>query len=118
MKKVQIITNIAPLYVKPVWTLFVKSKDFQFSFLSSRSGHKGIKVLENNDFEATDIGPDINYVKNIYFGKVLIYQFGVIWNILRNNKDIYIFTADMYTISTWLAACLCKIRKKTVFFCS
>jgi glycosyltransferase involved in cell wall biosynthesis len=116
MKKVQIITNIAPLYVKPVWTLFVKSKDFQFSFLSSRSGHKGIKVLENNDFEATGIGPDINYVKNIYFGKVLIYQFGVIWNILRNNKDIYIFTADMYTISTWLAAILCKIRKKTVFF--
>ena len=116
MKKVQIIANIAPLYVKPLWSLFIQSNDFKFSFMSSRTGHKGIRVLEKKDFDITNIEPDICYVRNIYFGKVLIYQFGVISNILRNKKDIYIFNADMYTISTWLATFLCKIRKKTIFF--
>lgn len=116
MKKVIIITNIAPLYVKPLWRLLVHSNDFKFSFLSSRTGHKGIKVLEKNDFDLASVEPDLSYVNNIYFGKVLIYQIGVIWNILRNKNDIYIFTADMYTISTWLAAFLCKIKNKTIFF--
>jgi glycosyltransferase involved in cell wall biosynthesis len=115
--KVGIFTNIAPLYVEPLWKLFLNSNDIIFTFISSENGYKGINVIDPTIFLKDQ--SNINrwrFVKNIYFGRSLIYQKGVLKEVIKNEFDIYIFYGEMYTITTWIASIICHLKKKKVFF--
>ena len=113
-----IFTNIAPLYIRPLWDKLVASKDIRYTFISSAIGYEGIKTILPNDFIEKNRAdePDWRFVKNIYLGPILVYQLGVLKQVLRNEFDVYVFSGEMYTISTWIAAIICRIRHKPVFF--
>ncbi len=115
---VGIFTNMAPLYVRPLWDKLVDCNDIKYTFISSVNGHEGIKTIDPAEFlsESNPMHPDWQFVKNIYIGNVLIYQVGLIRKVLQNELDIYVFLGDMYNISTWVASVICKIHKKPVLF--
>ena len=109
---------MAPLYVRPLWDKFVTSNDIKFTLISSDKGYEGIKTINPNDRTSKNkaLFLDWRFVKNIYLRNALIYQVGVVKNIFKNEFDIYVFSGEMYTISTWVAALICRFRNKPVFF--
>ncbi len=112
--KVLISTNIAPLYVQPLWELLVQSNIIDFDFISSVKSTAGIATIDNNSFK---LNKSIwKNVKNIYFKNALIYQKGLIQYVYKKNYDIYIFSGEMYNISTWISCFICKLKKKKIIF--
>lgn len=111
-----IFTNIAPLYVEPLWKKLLNAENIQFTFISSVIGHEGIKVIHVDSFlNDPKAREHWRFVKNLYIGSALLYQQGLIKEVFKNDFDVYIFSGEMYNLSTWIAAILCRIRKKTVF---
>ncbi len=116
--RVGIFNNIAPLYIRPLWDKLLEPGDIRYTFITSSKGHEGIKTIDPTEFLKTSDrkAPVWYFVKNIYLAKILVYQIGVLKLVLKNEFDVYVFAGDMYTISTWLAAAICKIRGNPVFF--
>lgn len=112
-----IFTNIAPMYVQPLWMQFLLSEEIKYTFISSEKGHEGIKVIDPSSFlNHTNAAVDWRFIKNKYFAGALIYQQGLLKVVFKNDFDVYIFSGEMYNISTWIAAIICRLRKKPVFF--
>jgi len=109
-------TNIAPLYVKPLWQKLADATGFRCTFISAKEGHKGIVVVNPADFLEKHKNTRWEFVKNIYAGKALIYQKGLVNKVYKNDFDAYVFLGEMYSLSTWIAAIICRIRRKPVFF--
>jgi hypothetical protein len=81
--KVLISTNIAPLYVQPLWELLVQSNIIDFDFISSVKSTAGIATIDNNSFK---LNKSIwKNVKNIYFKNALIYQKGLIQYVYKKK---------------------------------
>lgn len=108
METILLFTNIAPHYRKALWTKLLgeESFDIKIYFGENRSGIKPI------DFERLKprLKQNTHKIKNFYFKRILLWQGGVISTCLFNNFDHCIFSGDMYTISTWLALIICKLR--------
>ena len=58
----------------------------------------------------------LHFLKNYFINNVLFWQSGVIKTVMFKNFDIAFFMGDMSVISTWIAAIICRIRKKKVVF--
>ena len=116
VKKVAIINNIAPLYIKPLWCKFNLSNSIKYTFITSKTGHIGIKTIDPKEFLFQNKNIKWEFVKNLYFQKVLFYQRGLIRKSISGDFDVFVFSGDMYNLSTWIAASICKFRKKIVFF--
>lgn len=117
-KSCGIFTNIAPLYSKPLWMELNHSKDVNYSFFSSRVGFAGIQTININESKSVDQTGEFNwhFLRNIFIGKILFYQTGMISVCLRTNYDAYILSGEMYTLSNWVAAIICKARRKPLLF--
>jgi glycosyltransferase involved in cell wall biosynthesis len=113
-----IFTNIAPLYSKPLWYELSTSSSVDYYFYSSSRGYSSIKTININESRNTNINGMLNwfFLKNIYIRSILIYQLGIVYTCIRTSYDVYIFNGEMYCISNWIAAIVCKIRKKPVLF--
>lgn len=117
LTRVGIFTNFAPLYVKPLWKHLLSSQDIHYTFISSPSGHEGIKVIDSVSFLSDPkVEGHWRFVKNKYLASALIYQFGLVKEVLKDDFDLYIFSGEMYSLSTWIGAIICRLRKKPVFF--
>lgn len=116
--KCGVFSNIAPLYIRPLWYELNNSKKVSFSFITSSHGFSGIKTIDPK--ESKDVVPDAifnwHFIKNILVKNILIYQPGLIKKVLKNDYDVYIFLGEMLNISTWIASLICKLRKKPVLF--
>jgi len=116
--KCGVFSNIAPLYIRPLWCELNNSKKINYSFITSSRGFSGIKTIDPK--ESRDLVPgalfDWHFIKNILIRNVLIYQPGLIKKVIKNDYDVYIFLGEMVNISTWVAALICKLRKKPVLF--
>ncbi len=115
--RVGIFTNMAPLYVQPLWKRLLSSDEIHYTFISSATGHEGIKVIDHDSFL---IDPKASghwrFVKNKYLASALIYQVGLVKEVLKNDFDVYIFSGEMYSLSTWFGAIICRLRNNPVFF--
>ena len=111
-KSCGIFTNIAPIYSRPLWYELTSSKEVDYSFYSSRSGFAGIKTIDINESEF--INPDgifkWQFLKNIYFRKILLFQCGIISKCISTGFDAYIFNGEMQCLSTWIASLISLIR--------
>jgi glycosyltransferase involved in cell wall biosynthesis len=116
--RVGIFNNIGPLYIEPLWNTLLRSEEIEYIFITSAKGSQGIRTIDPETFFAKNNAPRSawRFVKNNYIGKVLFYQPGVISEVLKNDLDVYIFSGEMYTLSTWIAALIVKINRKPVFF--
>ena len=116
--KCGVFSNIAPLYIRPLWCELNNSKKINYSFITSSHGFSGIKTIDPK--ESRDLVPGAafnwHFIKNILIRNVLIYQPGLIKRVFKNDYDVYIFLGEMINISTWVAALICKLRKKPVLF--
>jgi len=113
-----IFANIAPLYSEPLWKELSNSENIDYYFYSSEKGYSSIKTIDVRESRNLNKSGSFNwyFVKNIYIKNILIYQLGVVYNCLRTNYDVYIFNGEMNCLSTWVAAIVCKLRKKPVVF--
>ena len=113
-----IFTNIAPLYSKALWYQLTSSENIEYSFYSSSHGFSGIKTIDINESKIVNQkgGLEWYFLKNIFIGNILIYQSGIISKCLKTNYDAYILYGEMHNISNWIAALICKIRKKPLLF--
>ncbi len=119
MKKTcAIFTNIAPLYSLSLWHKLANSGDVDYFFYSSKKGFSGIRSIELSESKFVSQNGKLNwfFVKNLYLKDILIYQIGVISKCLITNYDSYIFCGEMYIFSNWIAALICKIRRKHLLF--
>ena len=111
-------TNIAPLYSRSLWYELSASKVVDYFFYSSRYGFSGIKTIDINESKFVNENGKLNwsFLKNIFINNILIYQIGIISKCLETNYDAYILYGEMHNISNWIAALICKIRNKPLFF--
>jgi glycosyltransferase involved in cell wall biosynthesis len=113
-----LFTNIAPLYSKYLWYNLASSTNVDYSFYSSRKGFAGIETIDSDESRSVSENGSLNwyFIKNIYINDYLFYQSGIISNCLKTNYDVYILSGEMYIISNWLAAVVCKMRGKPLIF--
>ena len=117
-KQCAIFTNIAPLYSRSLWYELTSSKDVEYTFYSSREGFSGIRTIDIDESKTINEKGSLNwlFLKNIFIGNILIYQSGIISKCLRTDFDAYILYGEMHNISNWVAALICKVRKKPLLF--
>ena len=117
-KSCAIFTNIAPLYSKLLWYELASSLNVDYYFYSSKKGFSGIETLDIHESKFISAKGRLNwyFIKNLYIKNYLFYQTGVIMKCLRTDYDAYILSGEMYIISNWIAAIICKMRGKTLFF--
>ena len=116
--KVHFYTNIASHYRRSIWKLLLQEKHIHFQIFFGENRKIGIKTI---DFEKNVFKNQISklsFLKNIWFrGNILVWQRGVIRNCLVKKFDKAIFLGEMYCISTWIAAIICRIRGiETIFW--
>jgi len=119
-KSCGIFTNIAPIYSRPLWYELSISKNVDYFFYSSRTGFSGIKTIDINESKFYNNHGKLNwrFLKNMYIKNILFFQTGIIRNCLVARYDAYIINGEMQCISNWVAALVCKVRKKPVLFWS
>jgi len=117
-KSCAIFTNIAPLYSKLLWYELASSQNVDYYFYSSEKGFSGIETIDIKESRFVCESGRLNwhFIKNIYIKNHLVYQTGIIINCMRTNYDAYILSGEMYILSNWIAALICKIRGKPLIF--
>jgi glycosyltransferase involved in cell wall biosynthesis len=112
VKKVLVFTNIASHYRASLWTKLLHSTKWQFHFFFGDNTNVGIKSIDFSDIKFKDYQERMHTLKNYWFrNKILIWQGGVISQCLFNKMQEVILLGDMYCLSTWFAAIICRFRK-------
>lgn len=111
-------TNIAPLYSRALWYELSSSKNIDYFFYSSRNGFSGIKTIDINESKFVSANGKLNwfFLRNIVIRNTLLYQVGILSKCLKTDYNAYILPGEMHIISNWIAALICRIRKKPVLF--
>lgn len=116
-KKVYIFTNIAPHYREALWHKLLESKRYNYYFCFGAGSAFGIKRI---DFEQNKYKPYENrlkYIENILINsKRLVWQRGVVGICLSEKIKTAIFLGDLYCLSTWFSAIICRLRGIEVVF--
>jgi glycosyltransferase involved in cell wall biosynthesis len=84
-------------------------KELPATFIGDSTGVEGIKTFQ--------FPKNVNFIpaKCIYIGKVMI-QPRVLWESITGDYTTYVFLANPNHLTTWLAAGICRLRKKRVVF--
>lgn len=110
--------NIAPLYSRSLWYELSKNNEIEYTFYSGSKGFSGIRTIDHN--ESVNISREGKlkwyFLKNIVVSNILFYQIGIVEKCVTTNHDAYVLPGEMHTFSNWLAAFVCRIRKKPLFF--
>ncbi|GGW83495.1 glycosyltransferase family 4 protein [Salegentibacter mishustinae] len=115
--RINIFTNIAPHYRKGLWEKLISHKKMDFHFYYGLNDYSKIKKIDLNEFVFQPFKHHFHILKNFWFKqKALIWQTGVIKTCLYTNAKINIFLGEMYCISTWIAAIICRFKGHTVIF--
>lgn len=113
-----IFANIAPLYSKPLWYELAASTNVNYTFYSGRNGYSGIKTIDVNESKSIDPEASLDwyFLTNIIIKNRIVYQTGIISKCLQTDYDAYILYGEMNSISNWVAALVCRIRRKPLIF--
>lgn len=94
----------------------MNSEELDFSIYYSPKSIAEIKTVEK-DFILKDSKKKLFPVlKNFFLFKKLIWQKGVINNVLKSRSEAFVFLGEMTIISTWVSILICKIKRKKIFF--
>lgn len=116
MKKLLIIHNIFPIYIKGFWDKFIFSDEIEVEFYFSSKDFNGIKGLKiKNNYDKVNQNK-FHFVKNYIYKNILFWQTEIVKASLLKKYDTIIFLGEANIMSTWLAALLGRIRMKKVIF--
>lgn len=117
MKKVVIITNIASHYRTSLWAKLLNTPNWEIHFFFGSNSKSGIQSIDFSKKDFSEHQNRLHKLKNYWFGnKIIIWQKGVIRQCLFSQFNQAIFLGDMYCLSTWLAAIICRYRGVRVAF--
>lgn len=117
MKNIFLFINIASHYRSCLWLKLLQSSDFNSKFVFGGSGTSGIKTIDFDRKVFLNYSDRFLKVKNIWIGsRILIWQTGIIMFCIKSKMNVAFFTGEMYCLSTWIAALICRIRKIQVVF--
>jgi len=115
--RIKFFTNIAPHYRASLWLKLLKHNNHNVHFYYGSNPNAGIPAINFSKEEFSKYKNHIHQIKNFWFNsKILFWQKGVVSQCLRSNIDLAIFLGEMYCLSTWLAAIICRIRGVRVAF--
>lgn len=115
MKKIRFISNFFPHYRKSIWDLLLRSKQREFHFYFSFNPIKKIKASNLDDYNEYE-KKRFYQLKNIYVKSIIIWQSGLLKNLINIEKSTLIFLGEMTIISTWLASIISKIQGHRIIF--
>ena len=117
MKKILILTNIAPIYRKFLWLKLLQNDSFNCSFAYGTNSTSGIPQVYQDEFRAFSQSNQIQSVKNIWLKKtILFWQSGALRIALKGDYSVIVFLGECYCLSTWLSAVICRFRGIRVVF--
>lgn len=116
MKKILVIHNIFPVYIKGFWDKLIYSNELEFEFYFSPKDFKGIKGLKIEEHYKKEEQKKFHYVKNYIFNGILFWQSGIIKTCLFKKYEGVIFLGEANIMSTWIASVAARIRGKKVIF--
>lgn len=115
--KINFFTNIPSHYRARLWFEILKVKEWEAHFNYGKGSNSSINTI---DFESEEFLPYIDrlhLIKNMWLmGRVLIWQKGVITKCIKDDFDQVVFLGEMYCLSTWIAAIICRLRSINVSF--
>lgn len=114
--RVHLYTNIFPHYRKSLWDSLISLNDFEFVFYFSNKSRQGIETVNvSNEYKSNSL-KHFSKIKNIFIGKHIIWQVGVLKSLFTKNLKSAIFLAEMTIISTWIASIILKLRGVKVIY--
>jgi len=117
IKKNYIFTNIAPHYRASLWLKLLKNNNYETHFFYGSHLKSGIQSINFSTKEFTPYNNQLHQIKNFWFkSKLLVWQKDVISQCLKTKFDQAIFLGEMYCLSTWIAAIICRFRGIRVAF--
>lgn len=117
MKKILILTNIAPIYRKSLWLKLLQNDSFNCSFAYGTNSTSGIPQVYQDEFRVFSQSNQIQSVKNIWLKKtILFWQSGALRIALKGDYSVIVFLGECYCLSTWLSAVICRLRGIRVVF--
>jgi hypothetical protein len=115
--KINFFTNIPSHYRARLWLEILKEKEWEAHFNYGKGSNSSINII---DFESEEFLPykdRLHSIKNMWLiGRVLIWQRGVITKCMKGDFNQAVFLGEMYCLSTWIAAIVCKLRNINVSF--
>lgn len=108
-KNVAIVYHFFPHYRKGILEALIQSKDLDVQFYGGADGIEGIKEYpfpENSKFKA---------ISTYHAGNVVVQPY-VIFLSLFGRFDSFVFLANPYFLTTWIAAAICRLRGRRVVF--
>lgn len=116
MKKLIVIHNIFPVYIKGFWDKLLYSKDFDVDFYFSNKTYQGIKAINPISSYRRPLLEKFHFTHNFYLKKYLIWQTSVVSTCLFKEFDTAIFLGEATIISTWVGSIIARLRGKKVIF--
>ena len=116
MKKILVIHNIFPVYIKGFWDKLIYSNELDFEFYFTKKDFKGIKGLKIEEYYKNEEQKKFHFVKNYVFNGILFWQSGIVKTCVFKKYDGIIFLGEANIISTWIASIAARIRGKKVIF--
>ena len=119
MQTILLFSNIAPHYRAPLWLRLLNQPSWEMHIYYGFNSRLNIHSIDFNKPEFAQYQNRLHHLKNYWLkGKFLIWQKGVIRHCLFSKFNQVIFLGDMYCLSTWLAAIICRFRGNQIIFWS
>lgn len=119
MNNIGIVYHYIAHYRLPLFKELSKNLDPKFILISDDKSLNDIKTIDKNlaQISIENGGLRWIFVKNIWFIKdKLLWQKGLIKICLRDEFDSFIFLANPYFLSTWVACLILIIKHKPIYF--
>ena len=114
--RVHVYTNIFPHYRKSLWDYLISVEEFDFNFYFSNISKENIETVKITKEYKLESLNHFSEIKNIYLGKYIIWQIGVLKSLFKQNLKSAIFLGEMTIISTWIATIILKLRGIKVIY--
>lgn len=114
--RVHVYTNIFPHYRKSLWDYLISVEEFDFNFYFSNISKENIETVKITKEYKLESLNHFSEIKNIYLGKYIIWQIGVLKSLFKQNLKSAIFLGEMTIISTWIATIILKLKGIKVIY--
>lgn len=119
MHKTAIVYHYIALYRLPIFQELMKSELVDYTIYAGNDSEIDIKKVNESvsNQSIEDGGLRWKILDNKWlFRRKILWQSGLISEILKNQYDSYIFLGSPYHISTWFAAIIVRLQRKKVFY--
>jgi glycosyltransferase involved in cell wall biosynthesis len=111
--KIIFLHNYPQLYRLPIWRLLNSNPNYEIKFYfdvhNNFSTEEISEVILEKEF-------NVKRIRNIRIGNKIIWQRGIINDLLYKEYDLCIMLANSWTFSIWISAIIARIRNKKVVF--